>query len=380
MTIANVTLTNTFDEWRTRTNQLISLYSETNELASASFNATNSSVSTAANIAANILTTDATYIAIITETVQNVVPEVISSNTIILSGIYDNANVITNNYVNSLNVTASFDQSNVALNTSVLAFNTANSLGLALNTANGNIVVAHNQANTATTIGSSAFGQANLAFVQANTATTIGSAAFGQANLAYNQANSALPNTSGVSFAGNLSFPSGNVGVGRTSSDYRLDVNGTINASNVLVNGEPLTASGGGANLVSDSVDTVRYVTFANNTSGVFSQANVSTSLTFNPSTGTLSATIFNSTSDLNKKYDVETIENSLNIVERLRGVGFRWKDNDKKSYGLIAQEVEEIIPELVETDHLGNKTLNYDAVIGFLVESVKELKKKLKE
>jgi hypothetical protein len=359
MTIANVTLTNTFDEWRTRTNQLISLYSETNELASASFNATNSSVSTAANIAANILTTDATYIAIITETVQNVVPEVISSNTIILSGIYDNANVITNNYVNSLNVTASFDQSNVALNTSVLAFNTANSLGLALNTANGNIVVAHNQANTATTIGSSAFGQANLA---------------------YNQANSALPNTSGVSFAGNLSFPSGNVGVGRTSSDYRLDVNGTINASNVLVNGEPLTASGGGANLVSDSVDTVRYVTFANNTSGVFSQANVSTSLTFNPSTGTLSATIFNSTSDLNKKYDVETIENSLNIVERLRGVGFRWKDNDKKSYGLIAQEVEEIIPELVETDHLGNKTLNYDAVIGFLVESVKELKKKLKE
>ena len=58
-----------------------------------------------------------------------------------------------------------------------------------------------------------------------------------------------------------------------------------------------------------------------------------------------------------------------------LRGVSFNWKDNGKPSYGLIAQEVEEIIPEVIDTGEDGTKTLNYDALIGFLVEAIKELK-----
>jgi hypothetical protein len=355
MTIANVTLTNTFDEWRTRTNQLISLYSETNSIALASFNLSNSSISTAANLTANILTTNATYISIITDTVQNVVPEVISSNTIILSGIYDNANVITLDYINSLNVTASFDKANSAQTIAVsafdqanLAFTQANNVGDAVTTANGNITAAFNQANSAQTISVSAFTAAN----------------------------SALANTSDVSFNGNLSFPTGNIGIGRTATSNRLDVNGTINAANILVNGAPLTVSGGGADIVTDTEDATRYVTFANNTTGTFSQANVSTSLTFNPSTGTLSATIFNSTSDAERKTNIETIDNALETVSNLRGVSFSWKDTGRPSYGLVAQEVEQYIPELVETNKDGSKTLNYDAVIGFLVEAIKELKK----
>jgi hypothetical protein len=117
-------------------------------------------------------------------------------------------------------------------------------------------------------------------------------------------------------------------------------------------------------------------VTFANNTTGTFSQANVASSLTFNPSTGTLSATIFNSTSDVNSKQNIKTIENGLNIINSLRGVSFDWKDTGKPSYGLIAQEVEQHVPALVDTDENGKKSLNYDAVIGFLVEAVKELSK----
>ena len=60
MAIANVTLNNTFDEWRTTTNQLIGVYDETNTLAVASFNKANSVTQDAANTTANILISNTT--------------------------------------------------------------------------------------------------------------------------------------------------------------------------------------------------------------------------------------------------------------------------------------------------------------------------------
>jgi hypothetical protein len=173
----------------------------------------------------------------------------------------------------------------------------------------------------------------------------------------------------------NTNRPSGETGLIRYNTDL-----GSFEGHN----GAAWGAIGGGAaapgaNIITDSVSTTRYLVFANNTTGSFTQANVSTSLTFNPSSGTLSATIFNSTSDANKKTDITTIVGGLETIQSLRGVSFNWKDTGRPSYGLVAQEVEQIIPALVETDEDGNKTLNYDAVISFLVEAVKELSEKVK-
>lgn len=113
-------------------------------------------------------------------------------------------------------------------------------------------------------------------------------------------------------------------------------------------------------------------------TTGTTTTANVSSSkLYFVPSTGTLSATVFNSLSDLNYKTNVTTIENALDIVNTLRGVNFYWKETNQPSMGLIAQEVETQLPQIV-TENDGIKTLNYDALIGLLVESIKELKAKI--
>ena len=88
--------------------------------------------------------------------------------------------------------------------------------------------------------------------------------------------------------------------------------------------------------------------------------------------TGIVTATDFNSTSDINKKENIEVIPDAVAKVNALRGVLFDWKDGSGHSGGVIAQEVEAVLPSLVkESDH---KTVVYNGIIGLLVEAVKEL------
>lgn len=93
---------------------------------------------------------------------------------------------------------------------------------------------------------------------------------------------------------------------------------------------------------------------------------------TFNPSSGTVTAVDFNSTSDLNLKNNIQKIEDPLSKVLQINGVSFNWKNNNEKSSGVIAQEVEKVMPEIVNTNE-GHKTLNYNGLIGLLIEAVKE-------
>jgi len=93
--------------------------------------------------------------------------------------------------------------------------------------------------------------------------------------------------------------------------------------------------------------------------------------LTFNSADGTLTATDFNTTSDENLKDNIRTIEDPLAKVVQIRGVNFDWKENQKPSVGVIAQEVEKVFPELVANGE--KKTVNYNGLIGLLIEVVKE-------
>ena len=97
------------------------------------------------------------------------------------------------------------------------------------------------------------------------------------------------------------------------------------------------------------------------------------TKLYFNPSTGTLNATIFNSLSDIKSKQNIQTIKNSLEKVLKLRGVSFEWIDNKNKAIGVIAQEVEQVLPETVTENENGIKSVSYDSIIGLLIEAIKE-------
>ena len=84
------------------------------------------------------------------------------------------------------------------------------------------------------------------------------------------------------------------------------------------------------------------------------------------------------SLSDINFKENVNTVDGALDKVSELRGVSFNWKESGEPSYGVIAQELENVLPELVHGDD--PKRVNYNGIIGVLIEAIKELKAEVEE
>jgi hypothetical protein len=205
------------------------------------------------------------------------------------------------------------------------------------------------------------------------------------------------------------------VGIGTTNPTSKLHVVGDVRVSgastfggiveldsslrdfynNVGVAGSVLISTGAGVSwsastpsaaavTISDDTTTneVRYPMFENITSGTVETVNVSsTKLQFNPSSGTLSATVFTSLSDRTQKEDIRPIENAIGIVNQLTGVRYNWKNNtNKPSIGLIAQDVEEVIPEVVVEMADGLKSVSYGNIVAVLIEAIKEQQVRIEE
>ena len=102
--------------------------------------------------------------------------------------------------------------------------------------------------------------------------------------------------------------------------------------------------------------------------------------------------TAFMNVSDERLKKDVNTISGSLDKILKLRPTGFTWIENEKEDVGFIAQEVEEIIPEVVKTkkgfintdgeeEGIENmKTISYTKLIPYLVDTIQVMDKRIKE
>ena len=84
--------------------------------------------------------------------------------------------------------------------------------------------------------------------------------------------------------------------------------------------------------------------------------------------------------SDERLKDNIETLEDGLDKVEQLRGVTYT--RDDREEIGVIAQEVEKILPEIVLTadDEMGTKSVDYSRITAVLIEAVKELSARVKE
>lgn len=444
MTIANVTINSTFDEWRSTTNQLIVETGQAFSVAVASFNASNTVVSTAANLTSNVIIANSAYMNVIVSDVitKANIANIVAGNTIILSQIYANANTVANttanatanalvlssSYVNTViaGVIATGNIANVVTaNTIVLNQIYANANAVANSTANtvtnslvlspsyvntvvtyvvqngnvANIVMANTiilgqiytnanstanayfanasfiypQANTARDQANLAYSQANAAYLAANTggvAANTANAAFNLANTvnvatiaAFGQANTANVNAITALNQANIIYAHANAAFSQANAAYNKANTGTSGGTTVTLN--------------EDTLDITRYVAFVGASSGNVSTLNVSSSgLTFNPSSGTLSATIFNSLSDENKKENIHLIIDAMNKVDQLRGVQFNFIESGKPSAGIIAQDLVKVLPELVEED----MSVTYSGVIGLLVEAIKELNARVKE
>ena len=100
-----------------------------------------------------------------------------------------------------------------------------------------------------------------------------------------------------------------------------------------------------------------------NPTSELFVNGNVFVS-------GIVTATDYDSASDIRLKENIQKIDNPIDKIIRIEGVTFDWKSNNKSSMGVIAQNIEKVFPQLVHGED--SKTVNYNGIIGLLIECVK--------
>ena len=166
-------------------------------------------------------------------------------------------------------------------------------------------------------------------------------------------------------------------------SDLQLSHNGTNsiidnNTGSLLIQSDALT-------LESDSGED--YLTAAVNGAVTLFYDNASKLATVSGGvnvTGTLTAsTEVTVSSDVRFKSNIETIDSALDKVKAMRGVYFdKHGAEDRRSVGVIAQEMQEVMPEVVVTDDTEDKHLSvaYGNLVGVLIEAVKELSEEVSE
>jgi len=78
-------------------------------------------------------------------------------------------------------------------------------------------------------------------------------------------------------------------------------------------------------------------------------------------------------TSDERLKTDILPIDNALSRVSAIDGVYFKWNNSEERQIGVIAQNVNTVLPEVVSTDNSGYYNVNYSGIVPLLLEAVKE-------
>ena len=84
--------------------------------------------------------------------------------------------------------------------------------------------------------------------------------------------------------------------------------------------------------------------------------------------------------SDARVKENIETLPNALESVKQMRGVTYNKIGEEKQSIGVIAQELEEVVPQLVHTDEEGMKSVAYGNITALLIEALKEQQEQIEE
>jgi len=126
----------------------------------------------------------------------------------------------------------------------------------------------------------------------------------------------------------------------------------------------------GGAAIYNDSGTYKKLMIVGNSSAGGSREVGIWDNLTVS---GNTFATGYFHNSDARLKTHIQTAP-GLSLVRQLRGATFDWKDNNTPSAGVVAQEVEQVMPSAVHTDpRTGLKSVEYDQLIAPLIQAIKE-------
>ena len=196
--------------------------------------------------------------------------------------------------------------------------------------------------------------------------------------------------TGAVTLAGTLAVGNGGTGATTFTTNGVLYGNGTsavgVTAAGTTgqvltatTSGAPTWAAAAGATITGTTTAGTYYVVGTTSTSGSLTTASISNTnaVSYNANTGALTAVSMVSSSDERLKSNIQTLTNAVQTVENLRGVSYL--RNDRPEIGVVAQEVEKILPMLVHEDLEGYKSVAYGNMVGLLIEAVKELSAEVK-
>jgi len=167
-------------------------------------------------------------------------------------------------------------------------------------------------------------------------------------------------------------------GTTTTVNSNTVEIGDSIITLNSDEDGTP--TQNGGIEVERGTTDNVRFIWDETNDQWSAESFNGSAWVAANFKAATATVTDLDTTSDQNLKQDIYNIENPVEKVKQISGVHFTWIETGKDSAGVIAQEVEAVMPELVTDKDEGYKAVNYMGIIGLLVETVKELENRIQQ
>ena len=195
--------------------------------------------------------------------------------------------------------------------------------------------------------------------------------------------NVAVFTTGGLNLLGTLSATANVIGGNLNASGLSLSGN-VISAINTTANITGSYFIGNGSQLtgvVATGIGTLTSLSVTGNIVGGNLLTGGSISATGNiVAVGDVTAQNVNSLSDMVLKTNINPLMDPESIINQLLGVQYDWKNGTGHSYGLLAQDVEKVLPDAVKTNETGLKSVNYMMIIPFLIESIKKMGSEIAE
>lgn len=438
MPLANIALTDTFDTWRTRTNQIIVAQDQANTLTYSTINTISGAYTRANN--ANVLAYDVSIAANAYATLVGTSANAYSLSILPRANAWANTvGVATNNrtFVAHTTANAAYGVANAVVTTAASAFNAANGKVATVSGTSGRVTATGTTSITVDLATAGAGASSYTGGVSGLTVDAYGRVTSVTASANYQAALGFTP----VRQGGGTGQGSNTVYIGWGGSQIFLQVDSTNFGGTWPINISGLSATSTKASTLAQNGSNGAAMTFnwsgqGGQPSWLWGSNDGTTMYVWNPSNFSVnyatsagsatSATTFTSTSqnsqfnsigigttasgtagtvratnditaffssDMTLKTNVTKIQNALSKVNSINGVEFDWTDDyieknggedgyfvRKHDIGVIAQEIEKVLPEVVATREDGIKAVKYDRIVPLLIEAIKELKDEIEE